>query len=58
MPGNLKAAMFAGASGILTIMNSFVRQISIEYSTRQNTTVEKINVVPVLIELVNNSGHI
>lgn len=55
---NPKPVMFSGVSGILTIINSFVQQVFIEYSARQNTTVEKMNVVPVLIELVIISGHI
>lgn len=55
---NPKPVMFSGGSGILTIINSFVQQLSIECSAKQNTTVEKINVVLDCIELVINYGHI
>lgn len=55
---NPKPVMFSGASGILTIINSFVQQLSIECSAKQNTPKQKINVVLDLIELVINSGPI
>lgn len=55
---NPKPVMFSGASGILTIINWFVQQLSIECSAKQNTPVQKINMVLGLIELVINSGPI